>query len=133
MRSIHYMLRKKKAQLIDDEPALMLHRSYVSPAELGRTFFRSQVLGKTLPTTLPTHLGLIRFGVQNALLGEWQRRWKVSEIGGQLRDVLGFVAGGWHPVDAAEATRVDITIVARFLTGHFHIGDWSPAWDRDVL
>ena len=63
MRLIHYMLRKKKAQLIDDEPTLMLHRSYVSPAELGRTFFRRQVLGKTLPTTLPTHLGLIRFGV----------------------------------------------------------------------
>ena len=130
---IHYMLRKRKAQLIDDQSAHIPHRSYVSPVELGRTFFQRQVLGKTLPTTLPTHLDLIRCGVQDALYGEWQMRWTVSETGGQLRDVLGFITGGWHPEDAAVATRADITIVARFLTGHFHIGDWSPAWDQDVL
>ena len=44
-----------------------------------------------------------------------------------------FVAGGWRPEDAAVATRADITMVARFLTGHFHLGDWSPAWDSDVI
>ena len=46
---------------------------------------------------------------------------------------MGFIAGGWHPEDAATATRADITMVARFLTGHFHIGDWSPAWDLETL
>ena len=130
---LHYMLRKKRQQLMADPSAFVQHRSYVSPAELGRTFFRRQVLGKTLPTTMPKRIGLIKCGIQKALHGEWQSRWRVSDTGGQLRDVLGFVAGGWRPEDAAVATRADITMVARFLTGHFHLGDWSPAWDSDVI
>ena len=132
-RLMDYLLRKRKGQLFDTQSGLTPHRSYVSPTELGRTFFQRQVLGKTLTMTPPKRLSVIRHAIQEALHREWKQRWTISETGGQLRDVLGFVTKGWHPEDAAAATRADITMVARFLTGHFHIGDWSPAWDLDVL
>ena len=131
-RLTHYMMRKKTHQLIDDQSASTLHRSYVSPGELGRAFFQRQVRGKTTTATVPRCPTLLRGAIHTALINEWRSRWTVSEIGGQLRDVLGFVAEGWIPEDADAVTRADITLVACFLTGHFHLDDWSPPWDPDL-
>ena len=131
-RLTHYMMRKKMHQLIDDQSALALHRSYVSPGELGRAFFQRQVRGKTTTATVPRRPALLRRAIHKALISEWRSRWTVSETGGQLRDVLGFIAEGWMPTDVDVAIRADITLVARFLTGHFHLDDWSPPWDLDL-
>ena len=37
----------------------------------------------------------------------------------------------WLPDDADVVRRADLTLVAHFMTGHYHFGDWSPAWDPE--
>ena len=53
-------------------------------------------------------------------------------MGRQLFDVMRSVGDGWLPQDALKARREDWTRVARFLTGHYHLGNWSPARDMDI-
>jgi hypothetical protein len=130
-RLVTYMLRRRRAILVGDQP-LELHRSYVTPDELGSTWFQRSVRGRTLPQTLPGRRRLIRDGVERALSTECSRRWRASETGRQLFSVFTHAGGGgWHPDDADVARRQDLTIVARFLTGHYHLGPWAPTRDPD--
>lgn len=72
--------------------------------------------------------------MERALTLEWQCRWRASETGRQYFGVFERIGGGgWHPEDAGAAQRQDITLVARFLTGHYHLGPWSPSRDPDEL
>ena len=50
----------------------------------------------------------------------------------QLFDVMRSVGDGWLPQDALEARQEDWTRVARFLIGHYHLGNWSPSKDMDI-
>ena len=127
-----YMLRRRRAVLVEDDQELATHRSYVTPTELGRTWFQRQMRGQTLTYSLPRQKRLILKGIQRALLNEWQRRWTCTEMGRQLFDVMGRVGGGWLPRDALVVRREDWTKVARFLMGHYHLGDWSPSRDSEV-
>ena len=129
---VAYMLRRRRAILTGALP-LELHRSYVTPDELGFTWFQRSVRGHTIPQTLPGRRRLIRAGVERALTTEWNRRWRASETGRQLFTVLHRVGGGWHPDDADVARRQDLTLVARFMTGHYHLGPWAPTRDPDEL
>ena len=127
------MLRRRRTILVGDQP-LELHRSYVMPDELGSTWFQHFVRGRTLPQTLPGRRRLIRDGVERALSTEILRRWRASETGRQLFSVFPIAGGGgWHPDDADVARRQDLTMVARFLTGHYHLGLWAPIRDPDEL
>ena len=130
-RLVTYMLRRRRAILVGDQP-LELHRSYVTPDELGATWFQRSVRGRTLHPTLPGRRRLIRDGIERALSAECIRRWRASETGRQLFSVFPHAGGGgWYPEDADVARRQDITIVARFLTGHYHLGPWAPTRDPD--
>ena len=130
-RLVLYMLRRRRTILVGDQP-LELHRSYVTPDEIGATWFQRSVRGRTLPHTLPGRRRLIRDGVERALSAEILRRWRASETGRQLYSVFPRASeGGWLPDDADVARRRDLTIVARFLTGHYHLGDWTPTRDPD--
>ena len=51
-RLVAYMLRRRRTILVGDPP-LELHRSYVTPDELGFTWFQRSVHGRTIPQTLP--------------------------------------------------------------------------------
>ena len=114
-----------------DQP-LELHRSYVIPDELGATWFQRSVRGRTLHQTLPGRRRLILEGIERALLAECIRRWRISETGRQLFSVFPHAGGGgWYPEDADVARRQDISIVACFLTGNYHLGPWAPARDPD--
>ena len=68
-----YMLRRHRATLVGDDHELATHRSYVTPTELGRTWFRRQVRGQTISQTIPRQRRLIIRGIKRALLNEWQR------------------------------------------------------------
>ena len=96
-RLVAYMLRRRRTML--EEDALpRVHRSYVTPDELGRTWFQRSVRGHTIPTIMPRRRQLIRAGVERALMDEWQRHWSASERGRQLFGILGRVGGGgWSP------------------------------------
>ena len=118
--------------LVAADHELSTHWSYVTPTELGRTWFQHQVRGQTLTPILPRQKRLIMRGIHTALLNEWQKRWIGTETGRQLFDVMGRVGGGWLPRDALVARREDWTRVARFLTGHYHLGNWSPSRDKDI-
>lgn len=69
-------------------------------------------------------------GVDRALVSEWQRSWDTATTGKQLYEVLSRVGEGWSPGDAEVASRVNITMV---VTGHFHLGGWSPPRDPDIF
>ena len=102
-RLVAYMLRRRRAILVGDPP-LELHQSYVTPDELGSTWFQHLVRGCTIPQTLPGRRRLIRDGVDRALLLEWHLRWRASETGRQLFTVFQHVGGGgWHPDNVAIA------------------------------
>ena len=75
---------------------------------------------------------IIHERVDHALLSEWQRRWDTATTGRRLYDVVDRVGGGWSSDDAEVALRADVTMVACFVTGHFHFGDWSPSRDPDA-
>ena len=112
-----------------DQP-LELHRSYVTPDELGYAWFHRSVRGRTLHHSLPGRRRLIRDGIERALAVECSLRWRASETGRQLYSVFPHAGGGgWHPDDADVARQQDLTMVARFLTGHYHLGPWAPIRD----
>ena len=50
----------------------------------------------------------------------------------QLLNVMRSVGDGWLPKDALEVRQEDWTRVARFLIGHYHLGNWSPSRDMDI-
>ena len=62
-RLVTYMLRRRRAILVGDQP-LELHRSYVTPDELGTTWFQRSVRGRTLHQSLPGRRRLIRDGIE---------------------------------------------------------------------
>ena len=53
-------------------------------------------------------------------------------MGRQLFDVMRSVRDGWLPQDALEARREDWTRVARFWTGLYHLGNWSPSREMNI-
>ena len=72
--------------------------------------------------TLPRQRRLLKRDIEKARLREWQQRWSLTMIGRQLFDIMGTIGSGWLPRDTVDAMREDWAKVARFLTGHYHLG-----------
>ena len=68
-------------------------------------------------------------GVDQALRLELQRSWEASDHGRMLYEVLPRVGREWQPVDIDWVPSRGVTLVARFLTGHCHLGGFSLPWD----
>ena len=104
-------------------------KHYVTPQELGRAWFIQAVQGHTLVTLLPWRRGSIFDGVNKALGLELQMSWEASDHGKMLYKVLPRVGRGWQPLDIDWVPRRGVTLVARFLTVHCHLGSFTLLWD----
>ena len=123
-----YMWRQHQSVLqVASLPRVPEH--YVTPQELGRAWFIRAVRGHTLVTPLPRRRRLIFEGVDRALRLELQRSWEASDRGRMLYEVLPRVGREWQPLDIDRVPRRGVTLVARFLTGHCHLGGFSLPWD----
>ena len=122
-----YIVRRHRETLRDFFSGEM-RGSRVTPLELGCTWFRRSVWGKTLLTPLARRRQTIYQGIDRALRAEWQRRWRESETGGALREALPRVGGAWMTRDTQRGSRVDPLMAARYLTGHCHIGAFDLSW-----
>ena len=61
-------------------PSLYIHRSYVTPVELGRAWLRREVLRSAAIDLEHTHWRVIRESIDEALVAEWQHRWPSANI-----------------------------------------------------
>ena len=65
------------------------------------------------------------------VMQQWS--WVVSGRGRMLHEVIPRVGMEWQPWDIDQVPRRGVTLVARFLTGHSHIGGFSKPcypWER---
>ena len=85
-----------------------------------------------MATTLPKRRKLLWYGIERALKTEWQRRWDSPNGGQQLHVLMANVVDGRFPVDASDADRATLSLVAKSLLGHFHFGAWSPLWSAQL-
>ena len=128
-RLLRHMWRREREELTA-APSPIPSR-HVSATLLGRVFFQRSVRGTTLPMTLPCRRSIIFRGIDRALRQEWQRRWSSSEMGAALREVLPEIGATWAPEDAGRGSRWDLTMTARFFTGHCHLGPFQTPWHDD--
>ena len=125
---IRYLWRQHRSELQTASlPQVPEH--YVTPRELGRAWFIRAVRGHTLITPIPRRRRLVYEGVDSALRLELQRSWAVSDRGRMLHVVIPRVGMEWQPWDIDQVPRRGVTLVARFLTGHCHLGVFSIPWD----
>ena len=88
-------------------PSLYIHRSYVTPVELGRAWLRREVLRSAAIDLERTRWRVIRESIDEALVVEWQRRWHSANTGGTLFALLDRAGEPWMPEDASELLRTD--------------------------
>ena len=125
-----YMVRRERATLFDPSPP-RIPTHHVSAHELGRAWFRRSVLGRTLSESQPQRWRVITSAIDRALLFEWRVRWRTAATGAALREAFPVVGHEWRPVDAGVGDRLDLTVAARFLVGHCHLGSFRVPWDED--
>ena len=70
-------------------PSLYVHRSHVTPVELGRAWLRREVLQSTAIDLERTRWQVIRGSIDEALVVEWQRRWRSANTGRTLFCIAG--------------------------------------------
>ena len=125
MRSlIRYLYRYRRAELIRDLPS-SVHRSYVTPLEIGRAWFRRAVLSRTTVDPLRSRPRLVLHHIDDALRTEWRRRWHSADTGRFLHDLIDRSGEPWVPEDVHRCRRPEMVLVARFMTGHCHLGNFS--------
>ena len=103
-------------------PSLYIHRSYVTPVELGRAWLHREVLRSTALDLERTRWRVLRESIDEALVVEWQRRWRSANTGRTLFALLDRVGEPWMPEDASCCGRMEMVLVARYMTGHCHLG-----------
>jgi hypothetical protein len=131
-RLCSYMARRDWRALADPSHSF-IPPHHVSARELGRTWFRRSVVGRTLHAHAPRTRRVIRRAIDRALLTEWQSRWSTVEVGSSLREAFPTVGRAWRPADADVGGRLDVTYAARFLTAHCHLGSFGVPWDPTEL
>ena len=82
-----------------------------------------------LSLPLPRRRRLIFEGVDRGLRLELQWSWEASDHDRLLYEVFPRVGREWQPLDIDWVPRRGVTLVARFLTGHCHLGGFSLPWD----
>ena len=127
-RLLRYLWRRDRAALMaTDGP---IPERHLLASELGRAFFQRSVRGCTISTSIPPRRAIVLGGIDRALHAEWQRRWRSSTQGAALREVLPRVGTPWRQEEATvrSGSTWDFTLVARFFTGHCHLGSFQPPW-----
>ena len=66
---------------------------------------------------------MIRKSIDEALVVEWQRR--SANTGRTLFALLDRAGGPWMPEDASCCRRMEMVLVARYMTGHCHLGPFE--------
>ena len=69
-------------------PFPYIHRSYVTPVELGRAWLHREVLQSTAIDLGRTCWRVIRESIDEALVVEWQRHWRLANTGRTLFALL---------------------------------------------
>ena len=129
-RLLCYLWRHDREALTATGALVPMHHTLAS--ELGRVFFQRSVRGQTISPHPFTRRAIVLGGIDRALRKEWQRRWQTSTQGVALRAVLPRVGVQWRLEEAAGlGSTWDLTLVARFLTGHCHLGTFQPPWHED--
>ena len=72
-----------------------------------------------------TRWRVIRESIDEALMAEWQRRWRSANTGRTLFGLLARVGEPWMPEDASCSGRMEMVLVARYMTGHCHLGPFE--------
>ena len=65
---------------------------------------------------------MIRESIDEALVVEWQRRWHSANTGRTLFAFLDRAGEPWMPKDASCCGRMEMVLVACYMTGHCHLG-----------
>ena len=129
-RLLCYMWRRDREALTATGD--LIPERHTLASELGRAFFQRSVCGHTLTSHLPTRRAIVFGGIDRALREEWQRRWRTSTQGAALREVLPRVGAQWRLEETTGSESLwDITLVARFFTGHCHLGTFHTPWHED--
>ena len=77
-------------------PSFLCH-----PVELGRAWLRREVLRSTAIDLERTHWQVIRESIDEALVVEWQCRWRSANTGRTLFALLDRAGEPWMPEDAS--------------------------------
>ena len=120
---VRYLFRYRRAELIRDLPS-SVHRSYATPVEIGRAWFRRAVLARSSVDPLRSRPRLVLDHIDTALRAEWRRRWHAADTGRFLHDLFEDAGEAWMPEDIARCRRPEMVQVARFMTGHCHLGNF---------
>ena len=72
-----------------------------------------------------TYWRVIRESIDEALVVEWQRRWRSANASRTLFALLDRAAEPWMPEDASCYGRMELVLVARYMTGHCHLGPFE--------
>ena len=113
---VHYLFRYKRAELIR-ELLSSVHRSYATPVEIGRAWFRRAVLACSSVDPLRSRPRLVMDHIDTAFRAEWQQRWHAADTGCFLHDLFKDAREAWMPEDIARYHRPELVLVARFMTG----------------
>ena len=76
---------------------------------------------------------MIRAAIETALEAEWQRRWRSADTGRSLFTLMERAGQPWTPEDASHCGRMEMVLVARYMTGHCHLGSFAIPHDDDAL
>ena len=68
---------------------------------------------------------MIRESIDEALVAEWQRRWRSANTGRTLFGLLTHVGEPWRPEDASCSGRIEMVLVAHYMTNHCHLGPFK--------
>ena len=93
--------------------------------ELGWAWLRQEVLRSTAIDLEHTRWRVIGESIDEALMAEWQRRWRSANTGRTLFGLLARVGELWMPEDASCSGRMEMVLVARYMTGHCHLGPFE--------
>ena len=121
------MIRKHRHLLFS--PRLESSRFYVSPQGIGGAWFRrnSRQFSQNVLRGQRRHQ-LSRL-VDRGLVAEWQRTWPHTERGQALKALLPSVREQWRAHESL--TRCQATMLARFMTGHYHLGRFALPWHEE--
>ena len=125
---VRYLCRCRRAELTRS-PSFFIHRSYTTPMELGQAWLRREILGPTGIDLERARWRMIRDSIEEALEAEWQRRWRSAGTGRTLFALMERVGQPWTPEDASRCGRMEMVLVARYLTGHCHLGSFAIPHD----
>ena len=126
-RLLRFMIRKHRQLLFC--PQLEAWRFYASPQGIGGAWFRRNFRQFSQHDLQAFRRKQLNRLVSRGLVAEWQRTWTNTECGQALKALLPTVREQWraHP----SLTRGQATLLARFMTGHCHLGRFSLPWHEE--